>query len=80
MIIINNQIMTNIEQLKKKTDEIKKWLEELKNNVDKVKEFSKGKFMAFAATIEGEVGEIPEDFLKWLLDSDFQYLYWTYFD
>ena len=32
-IIINNQIMTNIEQLKKKTDEIKKWLEELKNNV-----------------------------------------------
>ena len=31
----------------------KESFEELKNNVDKVKEFSKGKFMAFAATIEG---------------------------
>ena len=50
----------------------KESFEELKNNVDKVKEFSKGKFMAFAATIEGEVGEIPEDFLKWLLDSDLE--------
>ena len=50
----------------------KESFEELKNNVDKVKEFSKGKFMAFAATIEREVGEIPEDFLKWLLDSDLE--------
>ena len=50
----------------------KESFEELKNNVDKVKEFSKGKFMALAATIEGKVGEIPEDFLKWLLDSDLE--------
>ena len=56
--------MTNIEQLKKKTDEIKKWLEELKNNVSLSEVDKKNKAEELKAQAEAVKQKIENEILS----------------